>query len=159
YTKEMVQRYNDSSAIWGWEFGNEANLGVDLRNGGGRRGNAAALFGGGGGGLCSPQVRGPPYVFWPTLRRIDSSRLLDSGTCVPRPAAWHMARGQAGRDSAQQSFDSLLELHPDPMNVISIHVYEKAKQNYPWANSTAGVLTTLMRAAAAAGKPLFLGEF
>ena len=30
YTTEMVQRYNNSPAIWGWEFGNEANLGVDL---------------------------------------------------------------------------------------------------------------------------------
>ena len=145
YTKEMVGRYNDSPAIWGWEFGNEANLGVDLGNG--------------GGGLSSEQLRVPLTIFAQTVRSIDSSRIIDSGTCVPRPAAWHMARGQAGRDNAQQSFESLLSLHPDPMNVISVHVYEKAKQNYPWANSTAGVLTTLTRSAAAAGKPLFLGEF
>ena len=44
YTKEMVSRYNDSPAIWGWEFGNEANLGVDL-GGGVRRGRNGQLFG------------------------------------------------------------------------------------------------------------------
>ena len=32
FTREMVLRYKDSPAIWGWEFGNEANLGVDLPN-------------------------------------------------------------------------------------------------------------------------------
>ena len=32
YTAEVVQRYRNSPAIWGWEFGNEYNLNVDLPN-------------------------------------------------------------------------------------------------------------------------------
>jgi hypothetical protein len=45
------------------------------------------------------------------------------------------------------------------MNVVSVHVYEKAKETFPGARSTADVLSTLTRSAAAAHKPLFLGEF
>ena len=30
YTEEVVRRYKDSPAIWGWEFGNEYNLAADL---------------------------------------------------------------------------------------------------------------------------------
>ena len=32
YTREVVTRYARSSAIWGWEFGNEYNLPADLPN-------------------------------------------------------------------------------------------------------------------------------
>ncbi len=32
YTAEIVARYQHSPAIWGWEFGNEWNLGADLPN-------------------------------------------------------------------------------------------------------------------------------
>ena len=32
YINEVVTRYKDSPAIWGWELGNEYNLGADLPN-------------------------------------------------------------------------------------------------------------------------------
>ena len=32
YVREVVTRYQDSPAIWGWEFGNEYNLDADLPN-------------------------------------------------------------------------------------------------------------------------------
>ena len=53
----------------------------------------------------------------------------------------------------------MLTLTPAPMNVVSVHVYEKAKGVYPGARSTADVLTSVTRAAAGAGMPVFLGEF
>jgi hypothetical protein len=162
YTREMVSRYHDSPAIWGWEFGNEANLGVDLGNGGLRRGHNGQLFGNvaqESNRFSSDQLAMVFASFAQTIRSIDPSRMIDSGTSIPRPAAWHMARGQKGRDDAAQSFSSLLTLTPAPMNVISVHVYEKAKQNYPGARSTADVLRMLNESAVAAHKPLFLGEF
>ena len=159
YTKEMVSRFNDSPAIWGWEFGNEANLGVDL-GGGVRRGRNGQLFGQQAGNQLSTQgLRTVFASFAQTIRSIDSSRIIESGTSVPRPAAWHMARGQAGRDSADQAAAVMLTLTPAPMNVVSVHVYEKAKGVYPGARSTADVLTSVTRAAAGAGMPVFLGEF
>jgi hypothetical protein len=155
YTKEMVGRYNDSPAIWAWEFGNEANLGVDLGNGGRRRGGPGPS----GGQLGSQQLRSTYAMFAETVRSIDQSRVIETGTSLPRPAAWHLARDESGRDNADQSFASLLNLTPDPMNMISVHVYEKAKEKYPGARSTADVLNILAQSAAAAHKPLFLGEF
>ncbi|MBA3962026.1 MAG: cellulase family glycosylhydrolase [Chthoniobacterales bacterium] len=155
YTKEIVGRYNDSPAIWGWEFGNEANLGVDLHKGGRRSG----ILGGANSELSSAQLRVPFTTFAQTVRSIDPSRIIDTGTTRSRPAAWHMARGQNGSDNAEQSFSALLTLTPDPIDVISVHVYEKAKGTYPGANSIAGILSDLNRSAAAARKPLFLGEF
>jgi len=160
YTREMVSRNNSSPAIWGWEFGNESNLGVDL--GGPRRGRRAPLFGfnpTASNQLRSEQLRTVLAQFAQTVRAIDGYRIIESGTCLPRPAAWHMARRQPGRDSVEQSFSSLLSLTPDPMDVISIHAYEKAKDNYPEAHSIADVLRAVTRSAAAVGKPVFVGEF
>ncbi len=161
YTREMVSRYNGSPAIWGWEFGNEANLGVDL-GGGARRGRRDQLFENhqpAGNQLSSEQLRTVYASFAKTVRAIDGSRIVESGISLPRPAAWHMAHGQPGRDNAEESFSSLLNLTPDPMDMISVHVYEKAKSNYPAVHSTADVLRALTRSAAAVGKPLFVGEF
>ena len=71
YTAEMVGRYKDSPAIWGWEFGNEANLGVDLPRsepGGGR-----SLFSGGQGGvrLTTDQLGVAYTSFARVVRSID----------------------------------------------------------------------------------------
>ena len=165
FTQEMVTRYNDSPAIWGWEFGNEANLGVDLPGGGARR-NAGASFGRAGQSpgdarLTSQQLRTAYSLFAETVRKSDSWRIIEPGTALPRTSAWHLAHAQAWqRDSAEQSLSTLLTLTPDPMNMISVHVYAKAKELYPAkASSTEGVLALLMRQAAEARKPLFLGEF
>jgi hypothetical protein len=164
FTQEMVTRYNDSSAIWGWEFGNEANLAIDLPGGGARR-NPRALFGGdsqpGEARLTSEQLRTVYTLFAQTVRKTDPWRIIEPGTAMPRTSAWHLARGTGwGHDSPEQSLSTLLTLAPDPMNMISAHVYAKAKELYPArANSTEGVLALLMKQAAAAGKPLFLGEF
>lgn len=148
FTREMVQRYKDSPAIWGWEFGNEANLGVDLPN-------ARA-----GGRLTSDQLRGVYTDFARTVREIDRTRIIGPGTSLPRPNAWQLAHGRRGRpDNAKESFSTLLTLTPDPMNMVSAHVYERGKAAFGGARSISDVLATLTRSAAAAGKPLFLGEF
>ncbi len=148
YTREIVERYKDSPAIWAWEFGNEANLGVDL----GARNRPAD-------DLTSSQLRATYSIFAKTVRGIDPSRVIESGTCLPRPVAWHTAHGQKGRDNVAQAFSNLLDLTPDPMNMISIHAYEKAKGRYSEAPKIADLLTNFSQSAAAAHKPVFLGEF
>jgi hypothetical protein len=164
FTQEMVARYKDSPAIWGWEFGAEANLGVDLPNPGMRR-IAGKLPGGNPEfadqtRLTSQQLRAAYILFGETVRKIDPSRIIDSGATLPRPAAWHLARGQGWRrDTVEQGFLTLLNLTPDPLNVLSVHVYERAKEHYPEAGGIEGVVAMVMRQAAAAHKPLFIGEF
>jgi hypothetical protein len=164
YTQEMVSRYKDSPAIWGWEFGAEANLGADLPNPGTRRAagklpdrNTAAVD---RTRLTSAQLRAAYILFANTVRKIDSTRIVESGTTLPRPAAWHLAHGEGWkRDTVEQGFSTLLDLTPDPMDVLSVHVYEKAKEHYPQAGGTQGVIGLVMKQAQAVRKPLFIGEF
>ena len=164
YTQEMVSRYKDSPAIWGWEFGAEANLGADLPNPGTRR-PAGKLTNRTTASvdrtrLTSAQLRAAFILFANTVRKMDSTRMIDSGTTLPRPAAWHLARGEGWKpDTVEQGFSTLLGLTPDPLNVLSVHIYEKAKEHYPEAGGTAGVMALVMKQAQSVGKPLFIGEF
>jgi hypothetical protein len=163
----MVLRYKDSPAIWGWEFGNEANLATDLpvQRTGSRsllRGPGAAVEGAEGGvRLTSGQLRTAYSLFARTVRSIDPSRVIDSGTTVPRPAAWHNARGQPRHpDSAEQSYTVLRDQNPDPINMISVHVYQKSQKLSPFGPETVGqFIARYTRFAADAHKPLFIGEF
>ena len=150
YTREMVSRYHDSPAIWGWEFGNEANNGVDMMRGGG-----------GDVRLTSGQLAAAYLTFARTVRSIDSTRIIETGTTVPRPAAWHNARRQFRQhDSPAQSYAALLAVSPDPVDMTSIHVYQKAQKLAPYGPETVSqFLGRYTRAAAQAGKPLFIGEF
>jgi hypothetical protein len=163
YTQEMVSRYKDSPAIWGWEFGAEANLGVDLPNPGMRRTGRSPkvkTMSVDQTQLTSAQLRSAYILFANTVRRIDPTRMLESGTTLPRPSAWHLAHGQGWkRDSVEQGFTTLLGLTPDPMDVLSVHIYEKAKEHYPEAGGTAGVMKLVMQQAQAVHKPMFIGEF
>jgi endo-1,4-beta-mannosidase len=149
YTREMVSRYKDSPAIWGWEFGNEANNGVDLpRPEQGVR-------------LTSGQLTSIYAVFARTVRSIDPDRVIETGTTVPRPAAWHNAHGQPRqRDSAAQSYAMLLMESPDPANMLSVHIYQKARKLAPYGPETVNqFIGRYARTAVQAGKPLFIGEF
>lgn len=166
FARDMVLRYRDSPAIWGWEFGNEANLAIDLPKAGARRGQGGANFGSakwlsGDVRLTSHQLHIAYTSFAETVRKLDPSRPIDPGTAMPRTSAWHNARGQFWqRDSVGQSLSTLSSVTPAPMNMISVHVYEAAPQHFPGsANGVAGVIALLMRTAAEAHKPLFIGEF
>ena len=162
YTQEMVLRYNNSPAIWGWEFGNEANNGVDMpdrpRQTGTGPGSGADE---GGGKLTTAQLRNIYIIFGRVVRSIDPSRVIDSGTTVPRPAAWHNAHGQFRQpDSDSQAYSMLLEQNPDPINLLSVHIYQKARRLSPFGPETVGhFIARYTEFAAKSGKPLFIGEF
>ena len=122
YTREMVSRYNDSPAIWGWEFGNEANLGVDL----GRRqckerkaetDSFLASYQAEEINLAQGQLRTVFASFAQTIRSIDrrASWSLARVCPVPPPGTWPMDRPAAITPSSRSS--SLLTLTPDPMDV------------------------------------------
>lgn len=161
YTHEMVLRYKDSPAIWAWEFGNEANLGVDLLPSSSRRRRAATPSEDGSVRLTTDQLQTAYSSFARVVRSIDPSRAIDSGTSVPRPAAWHNALGQFRRpDSEAQTYAMLLRQNPDPINLLSVHVYQKSQKLLPYGPETVDhFIGRYAKFAAQSGKPLFLGEF
>ncbi len=168
YTGEVVGRYKDSSAIWGWEFGNEANLSVDvIRRANfatGQRSRQAGVSGiktGSGPRLTSRELANAYIEFSRTVRKLDPIRIISSGTTVPRSGAWHNARGHWGvRDNEEQALDALLEQNPDPINVLSVHIYQKGRKLAPYGRETVdhfiGRYAAFGRRMA---KPLFIGEF
>jgi hypothetical protein len=163
FTRDMLTRYKDSPAIWGWEFGNEANLAVDIPS---NRPNRGAGFPGhfprsAPVALTSSQLRAAYQMFAQTVRQYDPYRIIEPGTTLPRKSAWHNAHGQLWQpDTNTQYCEALLELTPDPMNLISAHVYPRARGMLPLgANDIEQVIALLMQTSAKAGKPLFLGEF
>ncbi len=166
YVADVVGRYKDSPAIWAWEFGNEYRLQVDLPG---------------------PE-QGLPYVaprlgtpttrtaqdkleraavdvaqreFARAVRRLDSHRLLITGESIPRPFAWHLMKEKRWeRDTPEQMTAMLLGDNADPYDCLSIHFYpDKNHVFFEPPASLRELIAVCMRAAAHAGKPLFIGEF
>jgi hypothetical protein len=155
YTRDVVTRYRDSPAIWGWEFGNEYNLPADLPNAADHRppvqpqlGTPAARTA--RDELTHDMVRTALAEFAKEVRRHDPHRIITSGNAYPRATAWHQRREKAWTsDTPEQSAEMLLGDNPDPMDVLSVH----------WYAEGADRLVASMAVAARARKPLFVGEF
>jgi len=155
YVREVVSRYRNSPAIWGWEMGNEFSLQASLPNAAERRARIVTDRG-------TPESRSERddvtfdhfrvafAEFAKAVREHDPSRLIFSGDALPRPAAWHMEKeGTWIPDDEQQFCKMLRNLNPDPINAISIHAYGKDLKRIAWS----------VRAAKLIKKPLFVGEF
>ena len=155
YVRQLVPRYVDSPAIWGWEFGNEYNLRADLPNAPSHRPPIAPHWGtpafrSARDDLTSDMVRIALVEFARTVRQYDPYRFITSGHSHLRPAAWHMKTERSWTvDSPVQQLEILASQHPDPINVISLHAYGKDVARLEWAAKAARKL----------GKPLLVGEF
>lgn len=157
YTRELVTRYLESPAIWGWEFGNEYNLAADLPNAAEHRPPIQA-------GLGTPAhrtaedelshtaVRVALKEFAIEVRRQDRQRLILSGNATPRPSAWHQAREKSWRPDNREQFAEMLAAdNPSPINTISVRAYD--------LSTDLGRLDQAQAVAVMTGKPLFVGEF
>ncbi|HPD15439.1 MAG TPA: cellulase family glycosylhydrolase [Planctomycetota bacterium] len=165
YTREIVTRYRHSPAIWGWEFGNEYNLDADLPNAAQHRPAVVPKLG-------TPAARSARddlthdalatalAAFADEVRKHDPRRIITSGHSAPRPSAWHQRKEKSwSQDDESQFAERLLLDHPDPVNVLSIHVYETSGKRFGREVSAAEFLALAMQVAAQAKKPLFVGEF
>jgi inosine-uridine nucleoside N-ribohydrolase len=155
YVREVVTRYQDSPAIWGWEFGNEYNLAADLPNAKEhlppivpRLGTPATRSD--RDILTHEMIRTAFREFAKEVRRYDRTRIVCTGNSILRPSAWHqMHEGTWAKDSPEQFAEMLAGDNPDPVDTISVHIYPDAADR----------LVEAARAAKASGKPLFVGEF
>ena len=127
YTREVVSRYVNSPAIWGWEFGNEYNNSVDLPDAWRNLPPVNPRPG-------TTRSRGPDDTltteiftsalsdFAKTVREIDGHRILLTGNSIPRFSAYHMqTERRPGPDSREQFATMLLRQNPGPFNPVCIH--------------------------------------
>ncbi len=155
YTREVVTRYRNSPAIWGWEFGNEYNLAADLPNAAGHRPQIATERGtpatrSARDELSHDAIRVAFAEFAREVRRHDPSRIIAAGNAMPRASAWHQRREKSWtKDTPQQFAEMLRDDNPGPMDVLSVHCYSEDAER----------LAGAMEAARRAKKPLFVGEF
>ncbi len=166
YVEEVVTRYRDSKAIWAWEFSNEFNLDVDLPNAAQHRPPILPHWG-------TPTERSEAddltydmmmtafRAFGEEVRKHDPVRLITHGASLPRPAAEHLrTEGRWVHDTPEQFRQNLIATSPDPLDLVSIHMYpfdheRFGRKDVPYAE----LLRHCMEACAEAGKALFLGEF
>jgi hypothetical protein len=171
YTREVLERYKGSSAIWAWEFGNEyindADLPADVKStpwivperGTPDRRDPADR-------LKSAAVRDAYKDFARTVRELDPDRPIMTGDTAPRVSAWHLARNLGWkRDSSSQWVEALLAANPDPVDTLSVHFYHPRRDGVGYGGygvegqDLRANLALAMEASREAGKPLWLGEF
>jgi hypothetical protein len=155
YVRDVVGRYKDSPAIWAWEFGNEYNLVADLPNAAEHRPRVVPNRGTAKertarDELTYEAVTVALTAFAQEVRKYDPSRLISSGNSVLRRAAWHNRHDRTWKaDTPEQAAEMLRLTTPDPVSLVSMHCYREDMERVP----------AVALAAAAARKPLFVGEF
>ncbi len=164
YTRDVVTRYRNSPAIWGWEFGNEIMLQADLHSPENRPpvwptlGTAKSrteLD-----DLSSQAARAAQVAFAEEVRKLDPDRIILSGNAFPRAAAWHLRTERSWtQDSKDQFAQELLADNADPMDVICVHMYPDSLPRFDRSLTYLELLRTAVDVAAKAGKPLFVEEF
>ena len=165
YAREIITRYKDSPAIWGWEFGNEFALACDLP--GEKAGLPKTIT-----SLGMPAVRTindklkrtdiyPAYVeFAKIAKELDRSRPVFTGDSIIRSNAYNNKyRNQWVKDSIEESEKILIEDNPDPIDTITIHAYKDGVLGFKWSNSIMHTFLFLEKVSDKIKKPIFLGEW
>lgn len=157
YTREVVTRYAKSSAIWGWEFGNEYNLSADLPNAAQHRPPVVPRLGTPSqrseeDELTHEDVRVALREFALEVKRHDPRRIILSGNATPRPSAWHQIHEKSWeRDTSEQFAEVLADDNPSPVNTLCVRGYDLANHIERLAQA--------MAVAQKVKKPLVVGEF
>ena len=168
YTTEVVSRYKDSPAVWGWEFGNEylhevvpqpesgrgkviPDLGTPLE----RTARDKMLF---------HNIWVAYSEFSKTVRTLDKTRPIFTGDVMPRPAAFHIWKEASFQSDSRDEWKSVFLRNNEAMDTLSVHFYYYEKQE---AQRDSGFiefspeeqLQFMMKTARTSGKPLYIGEF
>ncbi|MCL5269414.1 MAG: cellulase family glycosylhydrolase [bacterium] len=169
YVDEMVGRYRNSAALWGWEFGNEYLLEADLPGADQGRGRVVPRLGTPAARTARDKIRRPAVMtayrtFGEAVRKLDPARPLFTGDSLPRTAAWHnLHEASWTPDTRNQWTEMLLADNPDPIDTLSGHVYwpeaDGKQHNGPAGLDPLGIIAYCAGVAHKAGKPLFIGEF
>lgn len=163
FVTELVTRYRGRRAVAFWELTNELNLLVDLDLAGRNPGRPEW------GNFGFDDMQRFCDEVAAHVRALDPTRPISSGFAAPRPSAEHLRRrpefGPGGPDWTRDSEAELTRWLADAhraCEIVSVHVYngdgDHARFGVTGAHD-AGLIDVLHRAAASAGKPLYVGEF
>ena len=170
YTAEIVNRYKDSPAIWGWEFGNEVNSYCDLLD-------QAINF--------LPKVsviQGTPASrtiddafttnilkialteFTTVVRTYDPNRPIFSGNAMPAINMYHRYKYANWTTDSSTDFNALIDAqNPTGLGTLTLHVYPDQENKYFSDYSPKATLSQIVKQAMVASKELkrafYLGEF
>lgn len=168
FIREVVVRYRDSPAIWGWEQGNEVNLAVDLP---GDDSNLPPVV---------PHWGTPTYrtkddklntsdlkvmmeAFAQEVRKYDGTRIVITGNAIPRFSAWHLLHSQQWiADTRDQFIQTLGMQNTDPVDNLCVHIYPASADEGYFSDGKVdidGLIKACMDASHQFKKPLFVGEF
>ncbi|MFZ4725565.1 MAG: cellulase family glycosylhydrolase [Paludibacter sp.] len=170
YTAEVVSRYKDSPAIWGWEFGNEVNAYCDLLE------QSINYLPKVNEKLGSPAKRTIEDAlttnilqiamneFAAKVRQIDNNRPIFSGNSTPAPNMFHRYKyGNWTKDSSSD-FTSLLDAqNPKSLGTLTLHIYPENENAYFSDFNPKATLSQIIQESMLSSKelkrPFFLGEF
>ena len=169
YTREVVGRYKDSPAIWGWEFGNEFLNEADLpgpQNPGKwvvpKMRTAAVRTD--KDKLASEAALDAYREFGEVVRTIDAKRPIFTGDASPRESSWNLAHGKGWtRDSRQEWMDGLARANPT--DTINLHFYHPRRTGRGYEGygldgaSLRDTLAAVQEVSQVTGKPTWFGEF
>jgi hypothetical protein len=99
-------------------------------------------------------------AFGKAVRALDPHRLITTGNSIPRPSAHHQRTELSWtQDTREQFAQNLLDVTPDPLQLVSIHIYPEKGDRFGEANDLGETLRVAQAACRKNGKALFVGEF
>ena len=181
YTKELVARYKNSPAVWGWEFANEANNAVDLPNVQSYRPQPNPALGyflqrdgtnvaawASKDDITREHVRVAKINFARAVRSVDSWRFISSGDSRPRQAAYHNWKYHNWTVDTKAEIAQVLPMdNPAPMNTVSMHIYQPTDPYFaddpvslaPVTGDYQAFLAFFKSQCDLLGQPMFVGEW
>ena len=174
YAQELVTRYRDEDTILFWELTNEMNLSADInyarlaktliRIPAGTPASRSAAD-----NFSTEQMAVLLHDLAVIIKTWDPNALISSGYSAPRPYAQHLRNSPAWSargpdwtpDSLKQMKQYIKDTHPDPIDIVSVHLYNSGNQEILGVTGkyNPDALDYLVEAADDIQKPLYLGEY
>ena len=162
YTAEIVIRYKDSPAIWGWEYGNEMNNNADIPYTTVRPEKGTPAVRTEVDKISTADMILAMKEFCDAVRSIDHDRIVFTGNSKTRGYAWHLMKSGVWKKDSMVQYQSMIGIqNPDPYRSVTMHIYSNNISDY-FADQQATMRDLIQITRDEADrmhKVLFIGEF